>query len=155
MIELTVPHEDRIDEAQERKRLKYQELVEKCQDKGWKAWCLPVEVGCRVFPAQSLWITLGMLGVTGKERKKHHKGDRGAGRKGIPVDLVQKKRAQKPARSKWDLIDPTGPLLDVVDVRRAETTVEGRDILMMGPVKCDKTSFKVVVFGIIDQTKHV
>ena len=58
--------------------------------------------------------------------------------------MVQKKRAQKPAGSKWDLINPTGPLLEVVDVR-AETTVEGRDILMMGPVKCDKTSFKVVL----------
>ena len=61
--------------------------------------------------------------------------------------MVQKKRAQKPAGSKWDLINPTGPLLEVVDVR-AETTVEGRDILMMGPVKCDKTSFKVVSLAI-------
>ena len=69
LIELTAPHEDRIDETHERKRLNYQELVEQCQAKGWKAWCFPVEVGCRGFPAQSVWRTLGMLGITGRERK--------------------------------------------------------------------------------------
>ena len=55
LIELTVPYEERVDEAHERKRLKYQELVELCQDKEWKTWCFPVEVGCRGFPAQSVW----------------------------------------------------------------------------------------------------
>ena len=70
LIELTVPYEERVDEAHERKRLKYQELVEQCQDKEWKTWCFPVEVGCRGFPAQSVWRTLGRLGIIGKERKK-------------------------------------------------------------------------------------
>ena len=69
-----------------------------------------------------------------RERKKEHrKRDWGASRKSILMDLVQERRAQKPTGSKWDLINPTGPLLEVVDVR-AETTVEGRCILMRGPV---------------------
>ena len=50
---------------------------------------------------------------------------------------------KKPAGSKWDLINPTGPFLEVVDVK-AETTVEEREVLMMGPAICDLTSFKVV-----------
>ena len=69
LIELTVPYEERAEEAHKRKRLKYQELVEQCRDNNWKAWCLPVEVGCRGFPAQSVWRALGMLGITGKERQ--------------------------------------------------------------------------------------
>ena len=52
LIELTVPYEERVDEAHERKRL--------------KTWCFPVEVGCRGFPAQSVWRTLGRLGIIGK-----------------------------------------------------------------------------------------
>ena len=60
---------ERVDEAHERKRLKYQELVEQCQDKEWKTWCFPVEVECRGFPAQSVWRTLGRLGIIGRERK--------------------------------------------------------------------------------------
>ena len=33
LIELTVPYEERVDEAHERKQFKYQELVEQCQEK--------------------------------------------------------------------------------------------------------------------------
>ncbi|XP_069107314.1 uncharacterized protein [Argopecten irradians] len=54
MVELTVPWEDRMKEANERKQQKYQQLVEECQHRGWKTWCLPIEVGCRGFPGQSL-----------------------------------------------------------------------------------------------------
>ena len=49
---------------------KYQGLVADCQDKGWKAWCFPVEVGCRGFVAQSLCRGLKNLGITGKARRK-------------------------------------------------------------------------------------
>ena len=52
-----------------------------------------------------------------------------------------KETSTKPTGSKWDQINPTGTGLEVVDVR-AETTVEGRDILMIGPMKCDTTSLK-------------
>ena len=34
-IELTGPYEERVDEAHELKGLKYQEMVEQCQDKMW------------------------------------------------------------------------------------------------------------------------
>ena len=42
------------------------------------------------------------------------------------------------------LINTTGPLLEVPDFR-VETTVERRDILMMGPAKCDLASLIVVL----------
>ncbi|KAK7901244.1 hypothetical protein WMY93_018013 [Mugilogobius chulae] len=49
MIELTVPWEERMEEANERKRDKYEELKSNCQNRGWRAKCWPVEVGCRGF----------------------------------------------------------------------------------------------------------
>ena len=55
LVELTVPWEERIEEAYERKRNKYQDLVTDCQQRGWRVWCLPVEVGCRGFVGQSMW----------------------------------------------------------------------------------------------------
>ena len=41
--------EEYITLADERKRSKYQELVEQCQQKSWKIHYDPVEVGCRGF----------------------------------------------------------------------------------------------------------
>lgn len=46
LLELTVPWEDRMEEAHERKRTKYSKLVEECQSNGWRARCQPIEVGC-------------------------------------------------------------------------------------------------------------
>ena len=69
LIELTVPWEEKIEEANERKRRKYQELEEDCKSKGWSTWCQPVEVGCRGFAGQSVWKTLGLAGVLGKARR--------------------------------------------------------------------------------------
>lgn len=69
LIELTVPWEDGCEEAYERKATKYQDLVEQCRAKGWQTWLFPVEVGCRGFPAQSVWKTLTALGLAGRERK--------------------------------------------------------------------------------------
>ena len=69
ILELTVPWEKRTDEAHERKWSKYQELAEMCREKGFKTWVFPVEVGCRGFPAQSLWRALGALGIKGRARK--------------------------------------------------------------------------------------
>ncbi|XP_078666098.1 uncharacterized protein LOC144908400 [Branchiostoma floridae x Branchiostoma belcheri] len=70
LLELTVPWEDRMEEANERKRMKYQELVSRCREKGWKTWYFPVEVGCRGFIGQTLWKALGQLGVAGKKRRE-------------------------------------------------------------------------------------
>ena len=68
LVELTVPWEERMEEAHERKKAKYQPLLEDCQDRGWRTWNLPVEVGCRGFVGQSLWRCLGTLGIKGKSR---------------------------------------------------------------------------------------
>ncbi|KAK6172576.1 hypothetical protein SNE40_016203 [Patella caerulea] len=70
LLELTVPWEDRIEEAYERKMAKYQQLVEDCKQRGWRTWCLAIEVGCRGFAGQSMWRALRTLGVVGAERKK-------------------------------------------------------------------------------------
>ncbi|XP_069114823.1 uncharacterized protein [Argopecten irradians] len=59
LVELTVPWEDRINDAYERKQAKYQDLVSDCQQRGWRMWCLPVEVGCRGFVGQSMWRACG------------------------------------------------------------------------------------------------
>lgn len=37
--------------------------------RGWQAWLFPVEVGCRGFPAKSVWRMFTAIGLTGKERK--------------------------------------------------------------------------------------
>ncbi|XP_048863711.1 uncharacterized protein LOC125738598 [Brienomyrus brachyistius] len=70
LLELTVPWEDRMEEANERKRLKYQELIEECRRRGWKARCEPIEVGCRGFAARSLCKVYTLLGITGAAKRK-------------------------------------------------------------------------------------
>lgn len=50
LLELTVPWE----EAFERKLSKYEGLISDCRQAGWRARCIPVEVGCRGFAARSL-----------------------------------------------------------------------------------------------------
>jgi len=48
LVELTVPWEERMDEANERKRSKYQELADLCREKGFSTWVFPVECGSRM-----------------------------------------------------------------------------------------------------------
>ncbi|RXN28661.1 reverse transcriptase [Labeo rohita] len=69
LIELTVPWEEGCEQAFERKSTKHQDLLQDCRGKGWQAWLFPVEVGCRGFPAQSVWRMLTAIGVMGRERK--------------------------------------------------------------------------------------
>ena len=70
MVELTVPRESRIDEAYERKKLKYSDLCDNCREKGWSVWCYHVEVGCRGFVGTSTIRALRQIGLTGKEKTK-------------------------------------------------------------------------------------
>ena len=49
MIAFTVPWEEWMEEAYERKMLKYNNLVEQCRAKGWKTWWIPIERGCRGY----------------------------------------------------------------------------------------------------------
>ena len=69
IIELTIPWEERTSEAHERKKAKYTELVEEYRAQGWRALNYPVEVGCKGFPAQSVWRCFTALGIRGKQRK--------------------------------------------------------------------------------------
>lgn len=70
LLELTVPWEDRLEEAHERKMAKYEELVRDCRKQGWKARCMPIEVGCRGFAGQSLYKALSALGINGVARRR-------------------------------------------------------------------------------------
>lgn len=65
LLELAVPWEEKMEEAQERKREKYQKLVEDCQRNGWRTRCMPVEMGSRGFASHSLSKAYSTLGITG------------------------------------------------------------------------------------------
>lgn len=65
-VELTVPWEDSIHEAFERKKLRYTELAAEAVQRGWKADICPVEVGCRGFVATSTLKLLKDLGIVGQ-----------------------------------------------------------------------------------------
>ncbi|MGH0129397.1 UNVERIFIED_CONTAM: hypothetical protein FKN15_024126 [Acipenser sinensis] len=45
LVELTVPWEDAVDEAYERKKLRYAQLATEAEQRGWRVWVYPVEVG--------------------------------------------------------------------------------------------------------------
>ncbi|XP_056906313.1 uncharacterized protein LOC130535346 [Takifugu flavidus] len=59
MLDLTVPWEEQIEEANKRKRAKYQELVEECRGRAHKSWLIRL---CRTLPDR--------LGVTGTAKKR-------------------------------------------------------------------------------------
>ncbi|MDG2555412.1 hypothetical protein P7M41_25800, partial [Vibrio parahaemolyticus] len=69
-IELTVPWEDSVEEAYERKKLRYADLGAEAEQRGWKTRICPVEVGCRGFIARSAVSLLGELGVRGQSLRK-------------------------------------------------------------------------------------
>ena len=68
--ELTVPWEDNIQEAYERKLAKYADLKADCETRGWKVSCYPFEIGCRGFVASSFRVLLRDLGVFGRENAR-------------------------------------------------------------------------------------
>ena len=70
LIELTVPWEDRIDEAHEHKMSEYEPIVTEARNKNWKAQYFAVEVGCRGFPGKSLAWMLRKIGVPSAQHKK-------------------------------------------------------------------------------------
>lgn len=76
-----------MEEANEHKQLKYQELVEQCQRNGWRGHCEPLEVGCRGFAAHSLCKAYTpSLEQREESHQLHHRG-RG---KGLKMDLDKK-----------------------------------------------------------------
>ena len=64
IVELTVPHEDNVAAAHERKEARYEGLLEECANAGWKARHFPIEVGCRGFVGNSVsrWLKVAGLG---------------------------------------------------------------------------------------------
>ncbi|XP_028316518.1 uncharacterized protein LOC114471795 isoform X5 [Gouania willdenowi] len=70
LLELTVPWEDRIDEANERKRAKYCELTTECRSNGWRARCESVEIGCRGFAGHSQQRVFKLLDIRGQQLRK-------------------------------------------------------------------------------------
>lgn len=69
IIELTVPWEDSMEEAYERKHLRYADLAAEARHRGWKTEVRPVEVGCRGFVGTSTTKLLRDLGVKGKNQR--------------------------------------------------------------------------------------
>lgn len=69
-IELTIPWEEGMTTAHERKYLKYTELAAECQEAGWKARIHPVEVGCRGFVGRSAVQLLRDVGVAGANLRR-------------------------------------------------------------------------------------
>ncbi|KAK7886737.1 hypothetical protein WMY93_026358 [Mugilogobius chulae] len=78
IVELTVPWEDSVDEAYERKSLKYSDLAAEAEQRGWKARVYPVEVGCRGFVSRSTIKLLKDLGIRGKALQQTLKSLSGA-----------------------------------------------------------------------------
>lgn len=70
MIELTVPWETRCEEAYERKKAKYTELLNQCRQRGWHTWLFPIEVGVRGFCSQSVCRLMTAIGTTGRDRRR-------------------------------------------------------------------------------------
>ena len=68
-VGLTIPWETNIDDAWLQKDSRYGPLVEICEDLGWEAHCLPIEVGARGFVVHRVHSLLRQLGFTSKERK--------------------------------------------------------------------------------------
>lgn len=78
IIELTVPWEAAVEEAFERKSLKYTELAVEAEQRGWKSKVCPVEVGCRGFVGKSTIRLLKELGVRGQTLRQTIKALSGA-----------------------------------------------------------------------------
>ena len=70
VMELTVPNEDRVELANEMKRMKYATLQVEGKKRGWTVEVWAVEVGCRGFPAASMTKFLKDLGLSGEKKKK-------------------------------------------------------------------------------------
>ena len=69
IMELTVPWEDRMGEANARKRDKYEELINTCKEQGWKTWFFPIEIGSRGYIAKSTVYAIKQLGITSKQER--------------------------------------------------------------------------------------
>ena len=70
IVELTVPWEENMEEAYERKKTRYETLRTECEDNGWTCHVIPIEVGCLGFIGRSAMTYLTKLGLTSRVRKR-------------------------------------------------------------------------------------
>ena len=70
IVELTVPYENRMEEAHIYKREKYMNLTKELENAGYKAVVMPVEVGARGFVGSSVYDLLTKLSICGNKRTK-------------------------------------------------------------------------------------
>ncbi|KAF7648493.1 hypothetical protein LDENG_00156240 [Lucifuga dentata] len=70
LAELTVPWEEGMEAAFERKKEKYSELSAECMEAEWKASTIPVEIGCYDFIRKSTQQFLKVLGITWSRQRK-------------------------------------------------------------------------------------
>lgn len=82
MLELMVPREEHIEEANKRKCTKYQELVEECRETCKDILGTHIEVGCRDFSGCSFCRVFSRLGITGGAKKRADQASAGSPGKG-------------------------------------------------------------------------
>ena len=70
IVELTVPWEENMEEAFERKELRNENLRMECEDKGWACQVMPIEVGCRGFIGRTTTSYLTRLVLTDRARRR-------------------------------------------------------------------------------------
>ncbi|TWW57325.1 hypothetical protein D4764_07G0000440 [Takifugu flavidus] len=70
IVELTVPWEEAISEAYERKRLRYANLAAEAEERGWSVKVWPVEVGCRGFVSRTTTKLLKEMGIRGQAQRR-------------------------------------------------------------------------------------
>ena len=70
IIELTVSWETNIDDAYNRKNVRYENLCNLCEDEGWTTDCLPIEVGARGYVGRRIPALLTKLGFNSKEKNE-------------------------------------------------------------------------------------
>ena len=70
IVELTVPWEENMEGAFERKKLRYENLRMECEDKGWACQVMLIEVGCCGFIGRTTTSYLTRLGLTNRARRR-------------------------------------------------------------------------------------
>ena len=91
-IEFTVPWEDHVKEANERKRLQYADMAFEAEQHGWEAIVCPVEVECRSFLTSSNIRLLKDLGIPRKIPVADHHRNNTHYRTLQPMPLDQEER---------------------------------------------------------------
>ena len=70
VMELTVPAEENLAQANYRKKCKYTDLIQECHEAGWEVKYFPIEVGSRGFSIQTLRACFKYLDLSNREIRK-------------------------------------------------------------------------------------